>query len=116
MGVPPKVALFAWRCAWDALPTTTNLKHRGAPITEGCVNCSEEAEDTLHALFSCSFARLVWGFLGLPWDVVRCNSGSGLYMVHWGNQSGIFSFLFVRRLRGLVTRGYLKADSLRLWK
>ncbi|KAL0443870.1 UNVERIFIED_CONTAM: hypothetical protein Slati_2109700 [Sesamum latifolium] len=63
---PPKIALFAWMCVWDALPTTTNLKQRGANVTDGCINYPEEAEDSLHALFSCSFARLVWAVSGLP--------------------------------------------------
>ncbi|KAL0447657.1 UNVERIFIED_CONTAM: hypothetical protein Slati_1893600 [Sesamum latifolium] len=43
---PPKVILFAWKCAMDALPTTVNLEN---------------------------FARLVWAISGLPWKALSCS-------------------------------------------
>ncbi|KAL0299295.1 UNVERIFIED_CONTAM: hypothetical protein Sradi_6589300 [Sesamum radiatum] len=71
---PPKVVLFAWRCAWKALSTTVNLQHRGITINEGCGGCLAEKEDVLHVLFYCSFARLVWAISGLPRSALNCSS------------------------------------------
>ncbi|KAL0438958.1 UNVERIFIED_CONTAM: hypothetical protein Slati_2378800, partial [Sesamum latifolium] len=44
---PPKVVMFAWHCASNALPTNDNLRHRG-------------------------FARLAWATSGLPWGSLNC--------------------------------------------
>ncbi|KAL0415743.1 UNVERIFIED_CONTAM: hypothetical protein Slati_3406200 [Sesamum latifolium] len=71
---PPKVVLFAWRCALEALPITVNLKRRGVLVNEGCGGCTTEKEDVLHVLWYCSFGRLVWVISGLPWKALLCNS------------------------------------------
>ncbi|KAL0433395.1 UNVERIFIED_CONTAM: hypothetical protein Slati_2673800 [Sesamum latifolium] len=68
--------MFAWRCVQNSLPTAENLKRKEIP-SEGCVGCSEDREDTLHLLFNCSFARLVWAISGLPWGVVG-SAGPGV--------------------------------------
>ncbi|KAL0421015.1 UNVERIFIED_CONTAM: hypothetical protein Slati_3124400 [Sesamum latifolium] len=71
---PPKVVLFTWRCAWNALPTNVNLQRRGIAVNERCGGCLAEKEDILHVLLFCSFARLVWAITGLPYSVLSCNS------------------------------------------
>ncbi|KAL0462633.1 UNVERIFIED_CONTAM: hypothetical protein Slati_0150900 [Sesamum latifolium] len=63
--VPPKVRMFAWRCAQGALPTSHNLSRRGIKGDENCVRCEGDLEDLSHVLFSCSFARLVWALSDL---------------------------------------------------
>ncbi|KAL0394969.1 UNVERIFIED_CONTAM: hypothetical protein Slati_4463100 [Sesamum latifolium] len=68
--------MFAWRCVSDTLPTTENLKRRGVPTSDSCASCSAESEDSLHALFFCSFARVVWAVSGLPWGAMGCNMTS----------------------------------------
>ncbi|KAL0312261.1 UNVERIFIED_CONTAM: hypothetical protein Sradi_5625400 [Sesamum radiatum] len=68
--VVPKVAMFVWRCTRDALPTTNNLKRRGAAVEEGCGRCDEKKEDTLHVLNHCTFARLVWALSGIQWSSI----------------------------------------------
>ncbi|KAL0453544.1 UNVERIFIED_CONTAM: hypothetical protein Slati_1332500 [Sesamum latifolium] len=73
---PPKVKLFGWRCTQEALPTIQQLRHRGIQVGEGCGYCDSEAEDLMHVLFRCSFARLVWAVSGLPWREVECASHS----------------------------------------
>ncbi|KAL0454986.1 UNVERIFIED_CONTAM: putative mitochondrial protein [Sesamum latifolium] len=70
---PPKVVLFAWSCAWDALPTSANLQRRRVRLNDGCSGCPAEEEDVLHIIFLCSFARLVWAVSGLPWTALSCN-------------------------------------------
>ncbi|KAL0387702.1 UNVERIFIED_CONTAM: hypothetical protein Sradi_2652000, partial [Sesamum radiatum] len=70
---PPKVVMFTWRCAWDALPTTANLQRRGVVLTYGC---SAEKEDVMNAIFSCNFASLVWAVSGLPWKSLLCSPSS----------------------------------------
>ncbi|KAL0444761.1 UNVERIFIED_CONTAM: hypothetical protein Slati_2198800 [Sesamum latifolium] len=72
----PKVVLFAWKCVWEALPTSENLKKRGVPIFDGCVSCSADTEDVFHVLFFCSFAHLVWVVSGFPWGALRFTSAS----------------------------------------
>ncbi|KAL0313070.1 UNVERIFIED_CONTAM: Retrovirus-related Pol polyprotein from type-1 retrotransposable element R2 [Sesamum radiatum] len=66
---PPKVVLFAWRCARNLLPTAKNLKRKGVP-TDGCIGCARESEDSVHFLLNCSYEWLVWALSGLPWAVV----------------------------------------------
>ncbi|KAL0449190.1 UNVERIFIED_CONTAM: hypothetical protein Slati_1475400 [Sesamum latifolium] len=96
---PPKVALFAWRCAWEALPTTVNLQRRGIAVNEGCGGYTMEKEEVMHVLFYCSFARLVWQFsvyLGrLCLAILHVQrSGSEVFLVSWTGQIGISSLVF----------------------
>ncbi|KAL0427354.1 UNVERIFIED_CONTAM: hypothetical protein Slati_2910200 [Sesamum latifolium] len=51
---PPRVLLFAWRCAHDALSTTVHLRRCGIRLDDGRGCCGTEAEDVLHVLFYCS--------------------------------------------------------------
>ncbi|KAL0417061.1 UNVERIFIED_CONTAM: hypothetical protein Slati_3538000 [Sesamum latifolium] len=63
----PKVLLFAWKASRNALSTMSQLRHRGVKVDDVCSRCLMEGEDAEHALFSCSFARLVWAISDLPW-------------------------------------------------
>ncbi|KAK4423214.1 hypothetical protein Salat_1904200 [Sesamum alatum] len=54
--VPPHIQLFEWRACNLALLTVLNLRTKGR--VEGCHACGL-AEDTMHVLLSCSFARMV---------------------------------------------------------
>ncbi|KAL0345931.1 UNVERIFIED_CONTAM: hypothetical protein Sradi_4424400 [Sesamum radiatum] len=63
-----KVVLFAWRCAWNALPTNVNLQRRGIAVNEGCGGCMSEKEDAMRVLLFCNFARLVW-----VWPYLECS-------------------------------------------
>lgn len=62
----PKIKMFMWKIAQNALPTIENLQKRGMQITTSCCRCGEP-ETTLHLLFQCNFAKEVWA-LG-PWSV-----------------------------------------------
>ncbi|KAL0421070.1 UNVERIFIED_CONTAM: hypothetical protein Slati_3129900 [Sesamum latifolium] len=68
---PPKVLMFAWRCARDALPTLANLGKRGIDINEGCYGCLATEEDT-----ELPFARLVWAISDLQWSAINSWSSS----------------------------------------
>ncbi|KAL0416664.1 UNVERIFIED_CONTAM: hypothetical protein Slati_3498300 [Sesamum latifolium] len=69
---PLRVILFAWRCALDALPTTSHLKSQGVRLSVVCGSCGLDTEDLLHVLLTCSLARLVWAVSGLPWGSINC--------------------------------------------
>ncbi|KAL0405566.1 UNVERIFIED_CONTAM: hypothetical protein Slati_3870500 [Sesamum latifolium] len=69
----PRVLIFTWRCAQDALPITVRLRSRGVQLDEGCGCCGAESEDVLHVLFHCSFARLVWAISDLPLNSIVCS-------------------------------------------
>ncbi|KAL0439021.1 UNVERIFIED_CONTAM: hypothetical protein Slati_2385100 [Sesamum latifolium] len=71
---PPKVVMYAWCCASNAPPTTNNLRRRGVLVNDGCGDCLFENDDALHVVLSCSFARLVWAILQLPWGSLVCKS------------------------------------------
>ncbi|KAL0427995.1 UNVERIFIED_CONTAM: putative mitochondrial protein [Sesamum latifolium] len=68
----PRVILFAWRCALDALPTTTCLRSCGILLADGCGWCRSETEEVLHVLFHCILARLVWAISDLTRRSVDC--------------------------------------------
>ncbi|KAL0410634.1 UNVERIFIED_CONTAM: hypothetical protein Slati_3653100 [Sesamum latifolium] len=70
---PPRVLIFAWRCAQDALPTTVRLRSRGVKLDEGCGFCGVASEDVLHVLSHCSFARLVWAISDLAMSSIECS-------------------------------------------
>ncbi|KAL0435056.1 UNVERIFIED_CONTAM: hypothetical protein Sradi_0213500 [Sesamum radiatum] len=86
---PPKVIMFAWRCAWNALPTVENLRRKGIRLEDGCVTCSSTNEDVLHVIRSCSFARLVWAVSGLPWSILADDGGELLFEGHRPDGLGV---------------------------
>ncbi|KAL0361034.1 UNVERIFIED_CONTAM: hypothetical protein Sradi_3787900 [Sesamum radiatum] len=110
---PPKVLMFAWRCAREALPTSTSLCKPGVNLTEGCFGCLADQEDVLHVLFSCPFKRLVWQFPAyhgglLILGLVVLRSGSGTCIINSEGLISIFFYLFVGRFGGLEIREFLK--------
>jgi len=65
--VPLKVLCFVWRANLGRIPTVTELIKRGITVTSlNCTHCSTEEEDTIHALWSCTFAKTVWEWI-LRW-------------------------------------------------
>ncbi|CAL9248258.1 unnamed protein product, partial [Arabidopsis halleri] len=71
----PKLRMFLWKAARDALPVGKALACRGVTAAAVCKRCGEE-EDPLHVFFLCSLARKVWDLapvLGLP-DLLTVNS------------------------------------------
>jgi ribonuclease HI len=65
--VPPKVKVFAWKAASNALATEANKLSRGMRVTGFCKICGREKEDTTHALYSCMHARQLWTSLRDVW-------------------------------------------------
>jgi len=55
--VPPKVGMFAWPLARDALPTNKNKKARNILEDDMCNICGMESESTYHAVVACSHSR-----------------------------------------------------------
>lgn len=58
--LPGKVVSFVWRMCKDVIPTAVNLISKRVNMLDRCVWCQIAAEDGLHILFQCSFAREVW--------------------------------------------------------
>lgn len=67
--VPPKVKVFAWRAASNALATEVKKRHRGIQVTGVCSICGMEAEDVLHALRMCPHAKLLWDQMRQVWKL-----------------------------------------------
>jgi ribonuclease HI len=60
MPVPPKVRSFWWRVVKKFVPSRTILKERHMDQMERCEVCGAERETIHHALFQCTWAKLVW--------------------------------------------------------
>lgn len=58
--VPSKVKIFTWRATSNCLPTWDNKKKRNLEISDTCVICGMEKEDTMHALCRCPQAKHLW--------------------------------------------------------
>lgn len=65
----PKIKIFLWKCARNALPTRDNLQRRNITTDISCLRCGEN-ETLLHLLFHCPFAAEVWSLTPWsgPWD------------------------------------------------
>ena len=60
MKVPNKIQYFIWRAAKDSLPIKVNLKARHVLVDDVCEGCGDYSESTLHFLWLCDQARVVW--------------------------------------------------------
>ena len=68
-GAPPKVNIFAWKAARDALATRENKRRRHLELENTCEICGLEAETTQHALTRCPPARDLWDAMRRVWDL-----------------------------------------------
>ncbi|KAM0886716.1 hypothetical protein ACQ4PT_029504 [Festuca glaucescens] len=64
---PPKVRVFAWRLATNSLATWENKKKRNLEISDICVVCGLEREDTYHTFCRCPMARQLWEAMREVW-------------------------------------------------
>ncbi|KAL0283168.1 UNVERIFIED_CONTAM: hypothetical protein Sangu_2906400 [Sesamum angustifolium] len=78
--VPNKVKVFVWRACLNALQTSANLNKRMVGLEAVCPFCHDEAEDILHVLAGCTFARQVWGLALLGADLSHRTNQS---MLKW---------------------------------
>lgn len=60
-----------WKAAHNLLPTAYNLWKRNAIDEPICGRCGKEKEDTLHALFSCKYAKKVWKLTDFHQNIKR---------------------------------------------
>ncbi|XP_075645493.1 uncharacterized protein LOC142616549 [Castanea sativa] len=58
--VPKKYKNLLWHACRNSLPTKQNLVRRTIIQNPSCDRCSLQAEDTLHALWSCTSLNEVW--------------------------------------------------------
>lgn len=61
----PKLKLFLWRCAHNALPVKEVLSIRIQTVSSECQLCKAHPETVRHALFDCTFVRGCWASSGL---------------------------------------------------
>ena len=54
---PPKIKVFAWRLAKEALPTNVNKKNRHMNMIDMCDICGEGSEDAFHAVIDCQHSK-----------------------------------------------------------
>lgn len=70
----PKVKLFMWKFAANAIPVRSNLQRRGFVVTSVCPSCAEE-ETRDHALTGCWWTRDVWdGVLNMKMNDAQTDS------------------------------------------
>ncbi|KAL0462148.1 UNVERIFIED_CONTAM: hypothetical protein Slati_0102400 [Sesamum latifolium] len=55
--VPPKIRLFAWKLAQDALPIGQNLSKQLGNMKVACSFCGDSNESVSHTFIHCHFAR-----------------------------------------------------------
>jgi hypothetical protein len=67
--IPPKVRIFAWKLARNALATQLNMHKRGMETLDTCLICGTEPESTFHAMIKCPHARQLWGAMSEVWDM-----------------------------------------------
>ncbi|KAI4973135.1 hypothetical protein ZWY2020_028843 [Hordeum vulgare] len=68
---PPKVRVFAWRVATNSLATAANLLRRNMGVTDTCVICGKEREDTFHALCTCPLVQCLWRDMAKSWNMPK---------------------------------------------
>ncbi|KAE8809896.1 hypothetical protein D1007_13494 [Hordeum vulgare] len=68
---PPKVRAFAWKVATNSLATAANLLRRNMGVTDTCVICGKEREDTFHALCTCPLAQCLWRDMAKTWNMPK---------------------------------------------
>ncbi|KAI5018987.1 hypothetical protein ZWY2020_043875 [Hordeum vulgare] len=68
---PPKVRVFAWRVATNSLATAANLLRRNMGVSDTCVICGKEREDTFHALCTCPLAQCLWRDMVKSWNMPK---------------------------------------------
>ena len=67
--VPPKVRIFSWKLASNALATQENMCRRDMEEDPTCTVCGREPEDAFHALFRCPHARELWAAMRQEWTL-----------------------------------------------
>jgi hypothetical protein len=80
--VPPKVKIFAWKAASNALATEANKLARRMRVTGFCNICGRVKEDTAHALFSCLHARQLWSSMREVW-LLPSDSDMQIHSSNW---------------------------------
>ncbi|KAK1660759.1 hypothetical protein QYE76_048918 [Lolium multiflorum] len=66
---PPKVRMFAWKLAKNALATQMNKKRRHMETMGTCPVCNQEDEDSFHAMIRCPHAKALWQIMHSCWDL-----------------------------------------------
>nr|GEZ92835.1 hypothetical protein [Tanacetum cinerariifolium] len=68
--IPIKINIFTWRARLDRLPTRYNLAKRGVVLESPlCLICGSVREDSIHILFQCELAKLVFRKIFRWWDL-----------------------------------------------
>lgn len=61
--VPPKVQVFLWSAAQNAIATTNTLVRRGCAVNNmTCSLCSQEDETVSHLLLHCQITSQIWSY------------------------------------------------------
>ncbi|KAL0461471.1 UNVERIFIED_CONTAM: hypothetical protein Slati_0034700 [Sesamum latifolium] len=71
--VPNKAKIFLWRAIRNILPTAMKLQKRLPFGTFCCPFCELEAEQPIHTLLKCPFARQVWALSCIRWSTLDEN-------------------------------------------
>lgn len=64
--LPPRIKLFLWKLAHEALPLFHVLASRGINVNTTCIICNHGQEDAMHTFFQCTFARACWFGSSIP--------------------------------------------------
>ena len=65
--VPQKVRIFAWKLVTNSLATWDNKHRRNMEVSNICIICGVECEDTYHAFCRCPLAKGLWSAMQEEW-------------------------------------------------
>lgn len=69
--IPHKVRIFAWKLASNALATMVNKKRRKLEVLDTCPVCGREPEDSMHVMYRCTNAFLLWEEMKKVWQLPK---------------------------------------------
>lgn len=75
--LPGKIINFLWRACRNVLPIAEALRVKHVEIDRMCTWCHSHEEDTMHALFTCCFAKELWQHVGLQ-DLVPATAACSM--------------------------------------
>ena len=63
ISVPHKIRHFAWKAAWNILPTKANLIHHHVLLDDTCEEYGLKFESLVHFFWECPKAKELWALI-----------------------------------------------------
>lgn len=63
ISVPHKIRHFAWKAAWNILPTKANLIHHHVLLDDTCEEYGLKSKSLFHFFWECPKAKELWALI-----------------------------------------------------